>query len=175
MSDEFDKIYIDADDDESVYEKTAKAGRRILVFALGDEIYCVDVPQTKEVIRLPELTRVPNVPPFVLGVANLRGEILSILDLHYFFGLERKGTARNARVIVTDVSGPKIGLLVDEVRDTVEVAEENIQEPLATLKGRLVELTKGQIPYGNDIYTLLDFERLLACDEIRNLRKGEGL
>mgnify|MGYP003798230989 CR=1 FL=1 len=168
-----EKIYIE--DDEVFEEKRTKKTVRVLVFSLGDESYCVDVREAREVTRMPETSRVPNVPSFVLGVTNFRGEILSVLDLHYFFGVPQKGKTKEARVIVSDASGGKIGLMVDGVNDTLEIEEERIQEPLATLRGRLAEFTKGQIPLGKGILIFLDFEKILECDEIRNLRKGEKL
>ena len=144
---------------------------RVLVFSLGKENYCVEVCQAKEVMRMPETTRVPNVPSFVIGVANLRGEIISILDLHHFFGLDPAGKTQEVRVIVTDLSGESVGLRVDRVQDTLEIDEEAIQAPLATLQGKLAGFTKGQVAHGNDILIYLDLERVLQCEEIRHLRK----
>jgi purine-binding chemotaxis protein CheW len=168
-----DKIYINAEDDELLDEASRKKLLRVLVFSLGKENYCVDVLQAKEVMKMPEITRVPNVPAFVLGAANLRGQIISILDLHYFFGLEPQGKSQDVRVIVTDLTGEAIGLRVDQVKDTVEIDEEAIQTPLATLKGRLAEYTRGQVAHGEDILIYLDMEKVLQCDEMQHLRKGE--
>lgn len=173
MSDQ-DKIYINAEDDELSDVVNRKELLRVLVFSLGKENYCVDVRQAKEVMKMPETTRVPNVPAFVLGVANLRGEIISILDMHYFFGLEPLGKSQEVRVIVTDLTGESVGLRVDRVKDTIGIDEEAVQAPLATLKGRLAAYTKGQVTHGEDILIYLDLEKVLQCDEIRTLRKGSS-
>jgi purine-binding chemotaxis protein CheW len=172
MTDDQDKIYIDPEDDELPEDRSHKALLRVLVFSLGKENYCIDVRQAKEVMRMPEITSVPNVPAFVLGVANLRGEIISILDMHYFFGLEPVGKSREVRIIVTDLTGEPIGLRVDRVKDTIGIDEKEVQEPLTTLKGRLADYTKGQVTYGEDILIYLDIEKILQCEEIQNLRKG---
>jgi purine-binding chemotaxis protein CheW len=171
--DDPEKIYIEPEDEEDFEEKEAKKTFRVLAFSLGEEVYCVDVRQAKEVIKMPETTRVPNTPSFIIGVTNFRGEILSIIDLHYFFGVERKGKTKDARVLVTDVLKDQVGLMVDQVKDTIEIEEDRVQEPLATLKGKLADYTKGQIQFGKDILIYLDLERILRSDEIRNLRKGE--
>ena len=168
-----DKIYISSEDDELSDEVSHKKLLRVLVFSLGKENYCVDVRQAKEVMKMPETTRVPNVPAFVIGVANLRGEIISILDMHYFFGLEPQGKSQEVRVIVTDLTGDSVGLRVDRVKDTIGIDEAEIQAPLATLKGRLAGYTKGQVTHGEDILIFLDLEKVLQCDEIKNLRKGQ--
>lgn len=174
MMEDLDKIYIDSEDDELPEDRSPKKTFRVLVFSLGKENYCVDVRQAKEVMKMPETTRVPNVPAFVLGVANLRGEIISILDMHYFFGLEPQGKSQEVRVIVTDLTGEAVGLRVDRVQDTIEIDEAEVQAPLATLKGKLANYTKGQVTRGEDILTFLDLEKILQCDEMQRLRKGES-
>ena len=168
-----DKIYIDSEDDELPEDQSQKKILRVLVFSLGKENYCIDVRQAKEVMKMPETTRVPNVPAFVLGVANLRGEIISILDMHYFFGLEPQGKSQDVRIIVTDLTGEAVALRVDRVKDTIGIDEDDVQAPLATLKGRLAGYTRGQVKYGEDILIFLDLEKVLQSDEMRLLRKGE--
>jgi len=170
-----DKIYIDSEDDELPEERSQKKTLRVLVFSLGKENYCIDVRQAKEVMKMPETTRVPNVPAFVLGVANLRGEIISILDMHYFFGLESQGKSQDVRVLVTDLTGEAVGLRVDRVKDTIEIEEDEVQVPLATLKGNLAAYTRGQVAHGEEILIFLDLETILQCEDIRNLRKGENI
>ena len=170
--DDQDKIYIDPEEVELSEEVNHKDLLRVLVFSLGKENYCVDVRQAKEVMRMPETTRVPNVPAFVLGVANLRGEIISILDMHYFFGLDPLGKSQDVRVIITDLSGEAVGLRVDRVKDTLAIDAEEVQTPLATLQGKLAGFTRGQVAHGDDILIYLDLEKVLQCEEMRNLRKG---
>ncbi len=173
MTDGPEKIYIEDEDDGFSEEKNRKERVRVLVFMLGKESYCANIGQVREVIKMPETTRVPNTPSFVLGVANLRGEIISILDMHHFFGLEPQGKSRDVRVVVTDVSGEAVGLWVDRVKDTIEIDEESIQVPLVTLKGNLAASTRGQVAQGEDILVFLDLEKVLQCDEMQRLRKGE--
>jgi len=173
MTGDQDKIYIPAEDDELPESVSHKKLLRVLVFSLGKENYCIDVRQAKEVMKMPETTRVPNVPSFVLGVANLRGEILSILDMHYFFGLEPLGKSHEVRIIVTDLTGEAIGLRVDRVKDTIEIDVDEVQVPLFTLKGNLASYTKGQVAHGDEILIFLDLQSVLQCEDIRNLRKGE--
>jgi purine-binding chemotaxis protein CheW len=173
MMDGEDKIYINSEEDELPEGASHKKLLRVLVFSLGKENYCIDVCQAKEVMKMPEITRVPNVPAFVLGVANLRGEIISVLDMHYFFGLEPQGKSQEVRVIVTDLTGEAVGLRVDRVKDTIGIDEEEVQAPLATLKGRLAGYTKGQVTHGEDILIFLDLGKILRSEEIESLRKKD--
>ncbi|MBL7158761.1 MAG: purine-binding chemotaxis protein CheW [Candidatus Omnitrophica bacterium] len=168
------KIIIELDDQELEEVKKKKEKTiRVLVFSLGGENYCVGIADTKEVIRPPDITRVPMAPEFVVGIINLRGEIISILDIRHFFGLSVKEKTKDMRVIISDVTGSAIGIMADEVKDTIEIEESVIQPPISTLKGRLAEYTKGQTRVGKDILILLDLGKILKCEEIENLRKGE--
>ena len=171
--DKKDKIIIEVDDTEVDEEKKSKKTIRVLSFLLGGENYCVGIAETKEVIRPPEVTRVPTAPEFIVGIINLRGEIISILDIRHFFGLPLKEKTRDMRVIISDVAGSAIGIMVDEVKDTIEIEESAIQPPISTLKGRLAEYTKGQAKIGKSILILLDLKKILRNEEIEALRKGE--
>ena len=93
--------------------------------------------------------------------------------MHYFFGLESQGKSQDVRIIVTDLTGEAVALRVDRVKDTIGIDEDDVQAPLATLKGRLAGYTRGQVKYGEDILIFLDLEKVLQCDEMRLLRKGE--
>jgi len=119
------------------------------------------------------MTRIPMAPSFVKGVMNLRGEIVSVLDIREFFGLDESKKALDSRVVITDASGYTVGILVDAVRGTEDIEESAVQAPLATLKKELMAFTKGQLQWGDDIFTLLDLEQVLKFDEIERLRKGE--
>ena len=167
-----EKIVIEVDDQDLLNQGDKKNAIRVLTFCLGGENYCIDINHAKEVVRLPEITRVPNTPAFIVGIINLRGEVLSVLDIHYFFGLEKKGKPQDARLIVTDVVGDSLGIMVDRIKDAIDIDQLSIQPPLAILKGNLSAYTKGQIQLGGEIYILLDIYNILNCDEIKNLRKG---
>lgn len=173
MDDE-NKIIIESEELDGIEARRIKSESsvRVLKFTLGGENYCVLITQVKEVIRVPETTRVPMTPSFVRGVINLRGEIISVLDIREFFGLQEIKNTSDARVVVTDVSGYTAGILVDAVQGTDDIEEGSIQAPLATLKQELRIFTRGQIQKDNDIFTLLDLEKILKCDEIERLRKG---
>ncbi|MBF0494032.1 MAG: purine-binding chemotaxis protein CheW [Candidatus Omnitrophica bacterium] len=173
MAEGNEKIIVEADEQGSYRgSKDKKNTVRVLVFSLAAEDYCIEIKQAKEVIRLPEITRVPNTPEFIAGVMNLRGEIIALVIPHYFFGLERKKKAEEARIIITDTAGYSVGILVDRVEDAIDIEEGSIQAPLSTLNETIFSFTRGQIHQGNRILTLLDIEKVLNNNEINVLRKG---
>lgn len=96
-----------------------------LVFLLGDETYGVEPGLVREVVPLRELTPLPGVPPFVLGLTNLRGRVLSVVDLKHFFNLPERGLTDLNKVIVLGSGSMEFGILADAVvglRDLVNVA-----------------------------------------------------
>ena len=171
MPGENDKIIIEIDDDEYENDVKRKKTVRVLVFSLGGESYGVDIRDTREVIRPKQITSVPGTPAFIVGVMNLRGEIISIVDVRHFFDLKDIEKNRDMRVIITDAAGSSVGVMVDKVEDTIDIEEDAIQPPLATIKGKLAEYTKGQVNTGGEILILLDLGKILKCDEIEQLKK----
>ena len=167
------KIIIEAGENELGEERKKRDAVRMLAFSLGDENYCADIRDIKEVVRITGITRVPGIPWFVIGVMNLRGEIISLIDIRHFFGLRQKELTNESRVIVTDVKGESIGIVVDRIKGALYVEEESVQPTLATIKGKLADYTKGQVKSGDEILALLDLEKILGCEEIEALRGGQ--
>lgn len=165
------KVIIEAEEDEICIEKEQKKTVRVLSFALGEESYGVSVTDIREVVRLGKITRVPNVPEFVVGVVNLRGEIVAVLDLKYFLGLSGREINKNSMVIMTDARGAINGFLVDRMKEALDVEETAIQPPLGTVKREIVEYTKGVVQLGDSILILLDLAKILSAKEIEQLKK----
>jgi len=172
MSEEKDKIIIEVEEAQLPIQK--KNTVRVLAFSLGLEYYCIAIHQAKEVLALPEITRIPNCAQFVTGVINLRGEIIALIDLRYFLGLGEREKNKEARVVITDTIGSLTAVLVDSVEGTVDIEERLIQPPLATLPEKVAVHTKGHVQFGNKILIFLDLEKVLRCEEIERLRRGEG-
>ncbi len=169
--DDQEKIIIASDENDFDAQDESKPTIRVLSFYLGSEHYCVDITSTKEVFKPISITKTPNTPPFVVGVTNLHGEIVPILDIKHLLGLEQKEGLGGAEIIATDVGRNLVGIMVDKVGEALEIFEESIQPPIATIKGALARFTKGQIELGTDILILLDMESILKCEDIQNLSK----
>lgn len=167
-----EKIIIEGDADNLDERKETKKTVRVLSFRLGEENYAVNIADAKEVVKPGPITRVPNTPDFVVGVMNLRGEIISIIDLRYFFGLSGKQLGKETSIITTDITGALIGIMVHEIKEALDIDEEAIQPPLGTIKGEVAEYTKGQIKLNKNILILLDLKKILNSQEIERIRKG---
>jgi Chemotaxis signal transduction protein len=146
-----EKIIIDADDSEFDSQKEAKPTIRVLSFRLGTEHYCINITDAREVFKPVSITRIPNTPAFIVGVTNLHGRAIPLIDIRYFLGLGQKEGLAGTKVIVTDAGHNVVGVMVDDVDETLDIEEALIQPPLATIKGKLAEFTKGQMQLGTEI------------------------
>ena len=172
MKQDVHKIIIGGGGDDLEERKTAKKTVRVLSFRLGEENYAINIAEAKEVVKPGPITKVPNTPDFIVGVMNLRGEIISIIDLRYFFGLGGKQVGKETSIITTDLAGSLMGLMVHEIKEAIDIEEEKIQPPLGTLKGEIAEYTKGEIKLEQNILILLDLKKILSSQEIERVKKG---
>lgn len=135
--------------------------RRLLgLFALGEEWYATDVDRIREIRREFSVTKVPGAPKEIVGVINLRGEIISATDLAKVLGVGE--AAEKPVMMICDLAEVTTGLLVDQVADVIEVMEEAIEPPLATLERVKAEYTVGQVAVDDRLVTILDLDRVLA-------------
>jgi purine-binding chemotaxis protein CheW len=171
QEDRKEDIIIEIDENEVGEQQQKKQTIRVISFLLGDENYCVDIKQIKEVVRPDFITKVPNTPELVVGIMNLRGEIISIINIKHILGLYYKERTKASRMIITDAIGSSVAIMVDSVKDTIDIEENAIQPPVSTLRNNLLEYTKGQLQIGKDILILLDFTKILSCEEIKRLEK----
>ncbi|TAN51601.1 MAG: purine-binding chemotaxis protein CheW [Methylococcaceae bacterium] len=152
-------------------EPSAAAGEHVecLTFHLAHEAYAVEARFVREVCPLEHLTPLPCTPPFVLGIVNLRGEILSVLDLKKFFGLPEKGLTDLNKVIVLQSGGMHFGVLADAICGVHRLARRDLQPPLPTLTGihedYLLGVTAQRLIF-LDAAKLLANERLIVHEQV---------
>lgn len=142
--------------------ETAEAGGEhieVLEFSLAQEGYAVETLHVRDVYPLEQLTPLPCTPAFVLGIVNLRGEILSVIDIKKFFDLPEKGLTNLNKVIVLESATMRFGILADAIAGTRRIPVASIQRSLPTLTGIREQYLKGVTP---DRTTILDAEALLT-------------
>lgn len=105
----------------------------VATFALADERYAVETRFVSEVTRLVDCTRVPGTPDFLLGVTNLRGDILSVVDLRKLFGLPTRELSEDARVVVLGGERPEFGVLAEAAHEVVTLRRDELLEPPASV------------------------------------------
>ncbi|HJV34848.1 chemotaxis protein CheW [Geomonas sp.] len=135
----------------------------IVEFALSEERYAVESAFIREVYPLKELTPLPCTPPFVLGIVNLRGTILSVIDLHKFFALPDQGLSDLNQVIVLEGAGMVFGLLADRIVGVRTIAAGDIQPALLTVSDPRSDYLKGVT---RERLVVLDGGKMLADGRI---------
>lgn len=99
---------------------------QLVVFTLGNEEYAINISYTQEIMRVPKLRKIPSTPDFVEGVFNLRGNVISVVDLKKKFEMGQWERGIDNRLLVLDLDGIKLGVIVDDVTEVIRVDEENI-------------------------------------------------
>ena len=135
------------------------ASRQLCTFFLDGQLFGVDAQTVQEVIRYQEMTRVPKTPPFVSGLINLRGQIVTAIDLRTRLGLTPRPADKLPMNVVLRSDDGAVSLLVDQIGDVIEVDSEDFETPPDTLQGPARDLVSGA--YKLDGRLLL----LLNCDE----------
>ena len=132
-------------------------------FFVDGHCFGVNVTQVLEIIRHQEMTRVPLAPPAVRGLINLRGQIVTTIDLRRRLGLaDRTAEQAPVNVVVQTDDGP-VSFLVDEIGDVLEVSEKLFEAPPATLGGNARQLIRGAYKLNNHLLQLLDVEQALQA------------
>lgn len=136
-----------------------QAGLEVLTFNLGNELYAIGSEHVAQVLPLSQYTPLPNTPPYVLGIVNVRGRIVSVLDLRVLFELPIEGLSERSFLLVLHSADMEFGLLIDRVLGVAQIRRETLQSGLANLSGvranYLLGITREQC-------TVLDGARLLG-------------
>lgn len=153
----------------------ADLAEKFLTFELTGEEYGIEILKVREIIGLLSITTVPRTPEYVRGVINLRGKVIPVVDLKLKFGMKRSEDTRETCIIVVEVShaGDKIltGILVDRVREVLDIKSENIEDPPEMGDGVETEFIKGMGKTGDRVSILLDIDGVLTGGELELLRK----
>lgn len=136
---------------------------QLVVFNLGMEEFGVNIMQVQEIIRMPEITRIPRSPDYVKGVINLRGKIIVVMDLDKRFGMSQKDMTDESRVVVVDIKGTVIGLVVDSVSEVIRLQGSNIDQTPEIITQKInAEYLKGVGKLEDRLLILLDLENILS-------------
>jgi purine-binding chemotaxis protein CheW len=143
------------------YEENSSSGK-YLTFALGQETYALEIAYVTEVIGTQVITPLPDTPPHIRGVIDLRGRVLPVMDVRMRFGLEERAYGDRTCIIVIHARETTTGLVVDTVNDVLDIPTERIepigQMAVGTRKGRFI---KGLGRIDSQIKIILDAETLV--------------
>lgn len=144
---------------------------QLVVFRLANEFYGVDIGAVNTIIRMQEITEIPQTPSFVEGVINLRGSIIPVIDLRMRFGLPVEETTKASRIVVVESSGQMIGMVVDAVAETLRLSADDIEPPSPVIASVDAEYLRGVGKQENRLVILLDLSKVLTAREVDSLAK----
>lgn len=145
---------------------------QLVTFMLGAEEYGVPISQIQEIDRLAKITKVPKAAEFIEGITNLRGEVIPVLDTRKRFDLDVKPSDDRTRIIIVDLGGVKTGLVVDSVREVLNLAKKDIAPPPEAIGSGIDQQFIsgiGKVDAGKRMIVLLDVERILSRQEQAHL------
>ena len=137
---------------------------QIVVFALQDNEFGIDIAQVREIDRLVPITRVPRVPAHVEGIINLRGQLVPVVDLRTRLGMPHATPTKFARIIVAEIGARSIGMIVDEVREVVRIPIDQIAKSEGVLEGLANEFIGALGKVDERLIILLDVEKVLGSE-----------
>jgi len=140
---------------------------QMVCFKVGKEEYAVDILLVQEIFKLPEITKIPKAADYVVGVIDLRGKVLPIVDLSLKLGLPSEGHA--TRGIVVSIEGKQVGLAIDSVSHVVRISGAEIEPPPPVVRGILGKYIVGIAKIESSFVVILDLSTLFSSEEISAL------
>lgn len=147
--------------------------RQLVTFHLNHDEFGVDIMHVREIIRLTDVTHIPQAPAYVEGVCNLRGNILPIIDGRDRLGMPRRRRDESTRVLVLDVGGKATGIVVDRVSEVLRVSHADIEAPPAVIQDIEADLLNGMVKLdgGKRIIMALNLSSMITVREIEEIKQ----
>ena len=146
---------------------------QVVSFKIGKEYFGVHIHMVQEIVRVPEITVVPEMPSFVEGVINLRGKIVSIVDLSKRLKIDGAKRAKSSRILIVEVDNKVVGLLVDAVNAILRIPPESIEPAPDIVTSVGTEYILGVGKLSDKLIILLDLKNVLRPEEIKRLATDE--
>jgi len=149
-------------------EENKKASTELLQlvsFTLGNEEFGIEIQKVQEIIRMVEITKMPNSPDFVEGIMNLRGKVIPVICLRQRLGLEKLQADKNTRVIVVNIIGKTIGFIVDSVSEVLRIPRDLTEKPPEITTGINTDYIVSIARLEDRLLILLDLDRTLLTTE----------
>ncbi|HEY4481876.1 MAG TPA: chemotaxis protein CheW [Candidatus Brocadiaceae bacterium] len=146
-------------------EKEGEEIQQFIGIRLGKELYGIPVEKIRKIAKPLRITSIPGTAPHVMGLMNLQGEILCVVDVKILLNMGKAIPAENSRVVVIKTVEGLVGVFCDEVIDIYDIVKKNIETALSTLSAEISSYIQGQVQIDCGLMGILDMERLLFKQE----------
>lgn len=144
----------------------------IIGFRIGEESYGIPISLVREIVRVPDITAVPNAPETILGVINLRGKIVPVMDLRKRFGLGKLQTDKKSRILVVDLENRLLGLFVNSASEVLKIPASDVEPPASMFSDGESGYVTGVGKLRGRLIILLDIAKLLQRKDYRGIEEA---
>jgi purine-binding chemotaxis protein CheW len=152
-----------------------KLAGKYLTFKLADEEYGLEILKVQEIIQMQAVTKVPRTPDYVRGVINLRGKVIPVVDLRKKFSLDTTKDTEKTCIIVVQITSDAgvvvMGIIIDEVKEVLDIKAENIEETPSFGASINTEFILGMGKIGNSVKILLDIDKVMSAQDVAVIQK----
>jgi purine-binding chemotaxis protein CheW len=145
---------------------------QLVGFRIGKETFGVPIGLVHEIVRVPDITAVPDAPDYIEGVINLRGKIVSIVDLRKRFGEAHIERSRKNRILVAEIQSKMVGLIVDAASEVIRLPEAEIEAPPEVFEESELKYVTGVGKMNGRLVILVDLTKILQRGELRRLSEA---
>jgi purine-binding chemotaxis protein CheW len=142
----------------------------LVTFRVGNELFGIPISAVQEIVRVPAIARIPQTPEFVEGVINLRGRVITVVDMRKRLGQEtiqmQSENRKKNRILVVEADGRLIGVIVDEVAEVLKLSSEYIDPAPPMVAGISNQYIKGVGKLTDDLLILIEIEKILTNEEL---------
>lgn len=146
--------------------------QQVVGFRIGNETYGVRIASVREIVRVPEITVVPNAPEVIEGVVNLRGKIIPVMDLRKRFGNPATQPDKKNRILVVELENKLLGLIVSSASEVLKIPPSEIESPGSVFAEGEASYVTGVGKLKGRLIILLDIARLLRQPELKKLEEA---
>ena len=143
--------------------------KKFLTFRVDKEEYGIEIEHVTEIIGIQRITELPDTPEFVKGVINLRGRVIPVIDVRQRFGFEKREYDERTCIIVVNINNVAVGLIVDSVREVIDIPSQQIDSPPAISRGSQSRFIQGLGKTDEKVIIILDMNELLFENELNQI------
>ncbi len=145
--------------------------KQLVIFELGAENFGIDIASVEGINKMLEITKIPKAPEYMLGITNLRGSVLPVIDLQKRFGMPVQEQTSETRIVVANMDGVKIGMVVSAVSEVLTIDDKVVEPPPPMVSNINSEFIVGVAKIDKRLVILLDLAKVLSAEEKQQVSK----
>ncbi|HEY1407187.1 MAG TPA: chemotaxis protein CheW [Spirochaetota bacterium] len=152
-------------------DEKSLSSMQIVCFKVGSEEYGIEILKVQEILKLPKVTTLPKSADYILGIIDLRGKVIPVIDLSKKFGIENQGDSllKNLRAIVVNINNKKVGLAIDAVSHVIKVDSKDVEPAPPIVKGISGRYIVGIAKVDKGFVIILDINQIFSHEELSSI------